>query len=144
VVLAEAMRPFVSVRVTQRGAPKAPETATSTAVLCSVCAADCLVCLPAYVSIRQHTSACVSIRQHTAASLVCLPVTSACIRQHTSAYISIRRLAYHERLHTSAYVSIRQHTSAYGGQPIYHERLELLVQHPSPFFHTRSPLNPKP
>ncbi len=81
--MAEAMRPFVSVRVTQRGAPKAPETATSTAVLCSVCAADCLVCLPAYVSIRQHPSANVSIRQ---------------IRQHTSAYVSIRRPAYHERL----------------------------------------------
>jgi hypothetical protein len=43
--------------------------------------------LPAYVSIRQHTSAYVSIRQHT------------------SAYVSVRQ-------RTSAYVSIRQHTSA--------------------------------
>ncbi len=41
---------------------------------------------PAYVSIRQHTSAYVSIRQHT------------------SAYVSIRQ-------HTSAYVSVRQHRS---------------------------------
>jgi hypothetical protein len=54
--------------------------------------------LPAYVSIRQHTSAYVSIRQHTSAYVS--------IRQHTSAYVSIPQ-------HTSAYVSIRQHTSAY-------------------------------
>jgi hypothetical protein len=71
--------------------------------------------LPAYVSIRQHASACVSIRQHTSAYVS--------IRQHTSAYVSIRqhKSAYTKRLqravsirqHTSAYVSIRQHTSAY-------------------------------
>jgi hypothetical protein len=54
--------------------------------------------VPAYVSIRQHTSACVSIRQHTSAYVS--------IRQHTSAYVSMRQ-------HASAYVSIRQHTSAY-------------------------------
>ncbi len=52
----------------------------------------------AYISIRQHTSAYVSIRQHTSAYVS--------IRQHTSAYVSMRQ-------HTSAYVSIRQHTSAY-------------------------------
>jgi hypothetical protein len=50
---------------------------------------------PAYVSIRQHTSAYVSIRQHTSAYVS--------IRQHTSAYVSIRQ-------HTSAYASMRQHT----------------------------------
>ncbi len=84
---------------------------------------------PAYVSIRQHTSAYVRIRQHTSAYVS--------IRQHTSAYVSIRQQtsayvptntspshttsppprAYPSppstRQHTSAYVSIRQHTSAY-------------------------------
>jgi hypothetical protein len=59
---------------------------------------------PAYVSIRQHTSAyklCESVL------VCCILHTSAyvSIRQHTSAYVSIRQ-------HTSAYVSIRQHASA--------------------------------
>jgi hypothetical protein len=88
-------------------------------------------CMPAYVSIRQHTStdapcitsrgsclssskapAYVSIRQHTSAY-------GGSIRPHTSAYITSRgscslwRKAP-VRQHTSAYVvSIRQHTSAY-------------------------------
>jgi hypothetical protein len=78
---------------------------------------------PAYVSLRQHTSAYVSMlrdllyglcrwlagtctRQHTSAH-----VSSVSIRQHTSAYVSIRQ--HTSRQHTSAYVSIRQHTSAY-------------------------------
>jgi hypothetical protein len=73
---------------------------------------------PAYVSIRQHTSAYVSRRKRCALRLQRPP--RPCIRQHTSAYASIRQ-------HTSAgasdapyacsarlgpaYVSIRQHTS---------------------------------
>jgi hypothetical protein len=73
----------------------------------------------AYVSIRQHTSACVSIRQLTAVRC-----------QHTSAYVSIRQ---HTSVQgglegggpkvwwfagetlgvlSSAYASIRQHTPA--------------------------------
>jgi hypothetical protein len=48
----------------------------------------------AYVSIRQHASACVSMRQ---------------------LYVSIRQ-------HTSAYVSIRQHTSAYYDRIVRGER----------------------
>ena len=77
----------------------------------------------AYVSIRQHTSACVSsvsIRWHTSAYVS--------IRQHTPAYLaSIWRSemrggrgiagptprAACASWNTSAYVSIRQHTSAY-------------------------------
>ncbi len=99
--------------------------------------------LNAYVSIRQHTSACGSTRQHTSAYVSIRQLTSACgsIRQHTSVYARIRQptaaygslhqLALHQlahsaqtatplpvlyasiRQHTSAYVSIRQHTSAY-------------------------------
>ena len=64
--------------------------------------------MSAYVSIRQHTSACVQIRQHTSKYVS--------IRQHTSAYVQIRQHmpAYLRiRQQTSAYVSIRQHTSAY-------------------------------
>ena len=53
---------------------------------------------PAYVSIRQHTSAYVSIRLHTYADC---PV------------VSCRANTLRIRQHTSAYVSIRQHTSAY-------------------------------
>ncbi len=84
---------------------------------------------PAYVSIRQHTSAYVSIRQPSA----CAEAHRTCIRQHTSAqhtsaYVSIRqpsacaeahrtcirpRIRPHIRQQTSAYVSTRQHTSAY-------------------------------
>jgi hypothetical protein len=86
---------------------------------------------PAYVSIRQHTSAYVSIRQPsllhiaspTAFFTTCKDVS---IRQHTSAYVSIRQRCPSSLLHTasataffttcgdqhtSAYVSIRQHTS---------------------------------
>jgi hypothetical protein len=66
------------------------------------------ICVPIYVSIRQHTPAYVSIRQHAPAYVRIRQHTSVCvsIRQHTSAYVSIRQ-------NTSAYVSIRQHTSAY-------------------------------
>ncbi len=59
------------------------------------------MCVSSYycvVATRQHTSAYVSIRQHT----------SACVCPHTTASslpVSISQ-------HTSAYVSIRQHTSA--------------------------------
>jgi hypothetical protein len=57
------------------------------------------LCMPACVSIRQHTpTAYVNIRQHTSAN--------ASIRQHASASVNIRQ-------HTSAYASIRQHTPAY-------------------------------
>jgi hypothetical protein len=89
---------------------------------------------PAYVSIRQHTSA--YVEASAAPRYPVAPAPYACIRsayvqaciwhtfsiraairsayvqsyvrirQHTSAYVSIRQ-------HTSAYVSIRQHTSAY-------------------------------
>jgi hypothetical protein len=57
--------------------------------------------VPAYVSIRQHTSylhttAYVSILER--ARTEC-PSVRTCIRQHTSAYVSIRQ-------HTTAYVSI--------------------------------------
>ncbi len=52
--------------------------------------------IPAYVSIRQHTSAYVSIRQHTSRALKCVSYL------HTLAYVK----------HTSAYVSIRQHAPA--------------------------------
>ena len=87
--------------------------------------------MPAYVSIRQHTSAYVSIRQHTSACIrqhtyvsnteknqpkTCLQrsaavaltcsstacIRSACVSKHTSAQVSIRQ-------HTSAHRSIRQH-----------------------------------
>jgi hypothetical protein len=57
---------------------------------------------PAYVSIRQHTSAYVV--DHALVDHVYIYIRSVSIRQHTSAYVSIRQ-------HTSAYVSIRQHTS---------------------------------
>ena len=67
--------------------------------------------VPAYVSIRPHTSADEQIR------LVCCPSSAApfctCIRQHTSAYISIRQ-------HTTRLLSVIHrallylHTSAYG------------------------------
>jgi hypothetical protein len=72
----------------------------------------------AYVSIRQHASACVSIRQHTSAYVSMRQHTSAyvSIRQHTSACVSMRQHAsayVSIRQHTSACVSIRQHTSAY-------------------------------
>ncbi len=50
----------------------------------------------AYVSMRQHTSACACIRQHASAYV--------CIRQHPWAYVCIRQ-------HTSACVCIRQHAS---------------------------------
>jgi hypothetical protein len=58
--------------------------------------------LPAYVSIRQHTSAYVSIRQ-SSPPLTHLPADC----QHTSAYVSIRQ-------HTSRHLPADcQHTSAY-------------------------------
>jgi hypothetical protein len=50
--------------------------------------------MPAYESIRQHTSAYVSIRQHA--------VPDEDEEAYMSAHVSIRQ-------HTSAYVSIRQH-----------------------------------
>jgi hypothetical protein len=81
---------------------------------------------PAYVSIRQHTSAYASIRQFCAGDTRPSDVAAAaCIRQHTSAYVSIRQFCAVDtrpfdvaaaaciRQHTSAYVSIRQHKSAY-------------------------------
>ena len=60
----------------------------------------------AYVSVRQHTSACVSIRQVSVrhAGSGALPS----IRQHTSACVSICQ-------HASAYVSIRQVSVWRGG-----------------------------
>jgi hypothetical protein len=82
----------------------------------------------AYVSIRQHirqrTSAYVSVRQHTSCGssargspITCMHTSAyVSIRQHTSAYVSIRQHtpAYASiRQNTPAYVSIRQHTSAY-------------------------------
>jgi hypothetical protein len=67
---------------------------------------------PAYVGIRQHTSAYVSIRQHPCARTRACPccgggmcASATCIRPQTSAYVSIRL----RNLHTSAYVRIRQH-----------------------------------
>ena len=78
-------------------------------------------CLPAYVRIRAHTSACVlilrrcraagcrlsaSIRLHTSAFVSILQHISACVSMHTPAHVSIRQ-------HASAYASIRPHTSAY-------------------------------
>jgi hypothetical protein len=69
---------------------------------------------PAYVSIRQHTSACVSIRQYTPAYVS--------IRQHTWEVRGVSPASAGGevpkeliRQHASAYVSIRQHTSAYVG-----------------------------
>jgi hypothetical protein len=70
---------------------------------------------PAYVSMRQHTSAFVSICQLQVAQRLRLPVR-ACIRQHAAAYVSIRQrtTAYDSvRQRTSAYGSIRQHAAAY-------------------------------
>jgi hypothetical protein len=92
----------------------------------------------AYVSIRQHTSACVNICSSRRLSMCSAHVRmrsayvnirqrmSACA-QHTSAYVSVRQHALSIRQHTSAYVSMRsayvsirqrtsacaQHTSAY-------------------------------
>ena len=72
---------------------------------------------PAYVSIRQHTSAYVRSPQCASTTAAAPPLCcSVSIRQHTSAYVSIRQhtSAYVSiRQHTTAYVSIRQHTSAY-------------------------------
>ncbi len=80
---------------------------------------------PAYVSIRQHTSATRSITLADLSSFLIFAarLRCCCIRQHTSAHVSIRqhtsayvfdlRSALALLLHTSAYVSIRQHTSAY-------------------------------
>ena len=71
----------------------------------------------AYVSIRQHTSACVSLRVRERA----LPhSTRPASRQHTSAYFSMRQhtskrarfAAFDTSCLRSAYVSIHQHTSA--------------------------------
>ena len=69
---------------------------------------------PAYVSIRQHTSAYASIRQHTTASPAAPALLDISIRQHTSAFVSIRphRYSTHLHQHTSAYVRIRPNTSA--------------------------------
>jgi hypothetical protein len=55
----------------------------------------------AFVSMRQHTSACVSIRQHTSGALRMASAMSA--KQHTSAFVSIRQ-------QPSAFVSKRPHT----------------------------------
>jgi hypothetical protein len=76
---------------------------------------------PAYVSIRQHTSACVSMRQHASACVSMRQHASACvsIRQHTSAYVWTPDSLLYSSVsprpegvrHTSACVSIRcQHT----------------------------------
>ena len=94
--------------------------------------AACVQHASAYVSIRQHASACVtayvSVRQRTSAyvSIRHLNLRSfflhSAIRQHTSAYVSICQRTFEpEKLfaelfafsNTSAYVSIRQHMSAY-------------------------------
>jgi hypothetical protein len=67
---------------------------------CATCSvAESRVAPPAYVSIRQHTSAYVSACRCTTCSV-------AESSLHTSAYVSIRQ-------HTSAYVSICQHMPAY-------------------------------
>jgi hypothetical protein len=66
----------------------------------SVAAARCAS--PASHSILQHTSAYVSIRQHTSACGSALRL--ACHPQHTSAYVGTRQ-------HPSAYVGIREHPS---------------------------------
>jgi len=71
--------------------------------------------IPAYVSMRQHTSACVSIRQH-ASAYVSRRRRRLTEHPHTAAQMSMQCLhtsAYVIRQHTSAYVSMRQHTSAY-------------------------------
>ncbi len=82
----------------------------------------------AYVSIRQH-----SIRQH-ASSLPppSTPPAYVSIRQHTSAYVSIAYVSMHASSFPlpstpPAYVSIRQHTSAYVSIAYVSMRL------PSPF-----------
>jgi hypothetical protein len=84
----------------------------------------------AYVSIRQHESACVSMRQatqHTSAYVSFCgsgggSSASACARAGRCAYVSIAYVSIRWRVrirlqsirqHTSAYVSIRQHTSAH-------------------------------
>jgi len=72
---------------------------------------------PAYVRIRQHTSAYVSRRRECSFhSGLRVDVFTSVL--HTSAYVSMRP-------HTSAYVRIRQHTSAYVS--IRQEETELVV-----------------
>jgi hypothetical protein len=67
---------------------------------------------PAYVSIRQHTSAYASRRPHT--RLIQPPQPAyVSIRQHTRADVRIRDRSSRLSLHTSAYVSTREQTSAY-------------------------------
>jgi hypothetical protein len=85
---------------------------SSSAMHC--CAVARLLAAPhtsAYVSMRQHASACASrIRQHTSAyastAALSRGYSQRRIRQHASAYVSMRQP------HTSAYVSIRQHYCA--------------------------------
>ena len=87
-------------------------------------------CTPAYVSIRQHTSACVMPRtSYCMYTTACTPAYAS-IRQHTPAYVTVvacgsvraATCVHHlvhiidpQHQHTSAYVtahlSIRQHTS---------------------------------
>jgi hypothetical protein len=98
-----------------KGSSEPKACAFSNACLCSCI---CAGIVPAYVSIRQHTSAYVSIRQLFKRVLVQLHRCRhrACIRQHTSAYVSVRQ-------HTSAFQTLAcaaasvpascLHTSAY-------------------------------
>jgi hypothetical protein len=100
----------------------------------------------AYVSIRQHASACVSIRQHTNTS------ANASMRQHTqqrrrwcqqggfsvwhacAAIYEAVGGAVVTACHPSAYVSIRQHPSAVGGAVVtacHPSAYVSIRQHPS-------------
>jgi hypothetical protein len=65
---------------------------------------------PAFVSIRQHSSAYVSIR-HTHTH------THTRARAHTHTQMTTADIRYAIRRRASAYVSIRQHTSAYASIP---------------------------
>jgi hypothetical protein len=65
---------------------------------------------PAYVSIRQHTSAC--IRQHTSNICICI-YDNACIYRYIYIYIKIGPSRNTACVHQHTSACIRQHTSAY-------------------------------
>jgi hypothetical protein len=69
-----------------------------------------VTCIPQYLQ-HQHTSEYVSIRQHTSALLAFHSTCSTSIRQHTSALLAFQSISTAQR--ERAYASIRQHTPAY-------------------------------